>query len=332
MSVVNKMLRDLESREHRPINEANYIPSKSPLGLWLMLIVVSTVIAFIASYSVFYVNNDTQTPGRHESSETFKIQRGDQYALANQNDAIKPPPAQAIQTVNPVTPLPLNANTLIEDKVAFLAMPKEAVLGQTEFNVTPSDGAKSLLSNLRAKAHFASQQNDEEQVIAILHEILLIAPQEMRTRKQLAALLFSKEHLASAQQVLLSGIKYAPADSSLRLMLSRIFFKTGDNQQAFSILASHPYSTLANDELVSFRAALAENIGEYSQAQKDYEILVQRNPKEAKWWLGLGVSQDKQKMNEQAISAYQQAQALNQLPQQVDIFVKQRIQFLSRRS
>ena len=140
------------------------------------------------------------------------------------------------------------------------------------------------------------------------------------------------EIIGDAKNVLSIGIEQSPTDSSMRLMLSRIFYRLGELDQAFTVLAEHPYSALANDELVSFRAALAEKTGNYVIAQEDYLLLVQRNPNDAKWWLGLGVSQDKQKLSEQAISSYQQAQSLNQLPQQVDTFVAQRIQLLARRS
>ena len=128
------------------------------------------------------------------------------------------------------------------------------------------------------------------------------------------------------------GIEQEPSNSSLRLMLSRIYYRLGDLKTAYSVLAEHPYSALANDELVSFRAALAEKTGNYSFAQQDYLLLVQRNPNDAKWWLGLGVSQDKQQMSEKAISSYQNAQSLKQLPQQVDTFVAKRIELLARSS
>jgi MSHA biogenesis protein MshN len=200
------------------------------------------------------------------------------------------------------------------------------------FKVKASDGAKSTLSHLRAQAHLASKRGDDVGVIENLQAIIRLTPEDLRTRKQLAALLFSKNKLQSAKKELLKAIVQAPADSSIRLMLARVHFKSGDDQLALSVLVAHPSNSLANDELLSFRAALAEKVGEYAVSQQDYQLLVQRNPSEAKWWLGLGVSQDKQMLINQALTSYEQAQSLKQLPQQVDSFVQQRIALLTERS
>ena len=196
----------------------------------------------------------------------------------------------------------------------------------------PSDGAKSRLSQLRSEAFLASQRQDDLEVIRLLKQILALDESETRTRKQLAALLFSKAKFQDARAILIAGLKQSPADSSMRLMLARIYYKEQSKQQAFEVLVSHPKNAQANDEMLSFRAALAEQVGEYAIAQHDYNVLVTRNPLDAKWWLGLGVAQDKQQLTQQAIGSYQQAQQLKQLPSQVESFLQQRLTLLARRS
>lgn len=341
MSVVNKMLRDLDNREYvKSFNakSANYVPPRSSKALWSIIACLTVFCIVAASYSVYLVNQEA--PSRPSGdSQNIDLEKGDQYA-----------------SIDSLTTPVSNADSYREQSLhsaqAFLPKPGEEIMlgyasavpstqNEVKVNtrtvepgnmkVAPSDGSQATLSTLRARAHIASEQNNDAEVVRLLKQILVLAPQETRTRKQLAALLFSKNQLTEAQQVLDKGIRFTPADSSMRLMQSRILFKLGDNESAFKVLAGHPYDSLANDELVSFRAALAEKIGLYGAAQQDYQILVQRNPSDAKWWLGLGVSQDKQKLNKQAITSYQQAQALNQLPQNVDSFVAERIKLLTGR-
>jgi MSHA biogenesis protein MshN len=371
MSVVNKMLRDLENREQPITNSADYVPPKLAFNGWLLVLIVC-VIAFVAtSYSFYIVNQDQDDPINNETENDYVLQDGEQYAALNQTlsqtlDQNNPPSNSSSNTINNkglVQPseqistgmqAPLNVkgqnvgNSLnlqaltttksdnheqaLSTNQAQLSPSNENSTQGTFIKVAPSDGAKTKLSSLRASAHLASKDNDEEEVVRLLQEILRIAPNELRTRKQLAALLFSKEQLDYAQKVLAEGLRLAPSDSSLRLMLARIHFKLGDQTKAFSVLSQHPYEALANDELISFRAALAERIGKYPEAEQDYLVLIKRNPTEAKWWLGLGVSQDKQRLSKKAITSYQQAQSLKQLPQQVDTFVESRIQLLARRS
>jgi MSHA biogenesis protein MshN len=354
MSVVNKMLRDLDNRKHEQIftaKSANYVPPKSSKTLWLVILCLGIVSIITASYSAYLLGQTSNDEALKQSPKALEIEQGDQYA-----STVSPLPKQASipPKVNKAKEVKLSKTELISylpapspEKIQSFAGPVESISKDvnsnkvieqplpakaSEFVVAASDGAKTRLSSLRAEAFIASQKNDDASVVKILHEILSIAPQEMKIRKQLAALLFSKSELGDAKNVLSIGIEQSPTDSSMRLMLSRIFYRLGELDQAFTVLAEHPYSALANDELVSFRAALAEKTGNYVIAQEDYLLLVQRNPNDAKWWLGLGVSQDKQKLSEQAISSYQQAQSLNQLPQQVDTFVAQRIQLLARRS
>jgi MSHA biogenesis protein MshN len=328
MSVVNKMLRDLDNRDYAKnlsTKSVNYVPPKSSKVLWVVIGCLSFFCVAAASFSVYVVNQSPATAPVHQVPEGVDFEKGDQHAQLNNTHNLDRVPSALIETSKQAPNVQKNTQA---SNVAVALTPKR----DPHFSVAPSSGSQGQLSRLRAKAHMASEKNNDAEVTRLLKEILFIAPLETKTRKQLAALLFSTNKLSDAQQVLAQGIKQTPSDSSMRLMQSRIFFKLGDNSSAFTVLSEHPYSALANDELVSFRAALAEKIGQYGNAQKDYQILVQRNPKDAKWWLGLGVSQDKQKLNEQAVSSYQQAQSLNQLPLKVDLFLAERIELLTRRS
>lgn len=347
MSVVNKMLQDLETRAHpQPVN-ANYVPPNNTSTLWIAVALIVTAVVFAASYTVFLVKQDAASPSQNllqeESHDVLELEKGDQYAMIEETTpSVRS--TQANPTNNSVsrnlpppdtTPQDYELTKQVESKarvnVQFAKAVSEPITKvKPELSVNPSDGVQSNLSNLRAMAHLALQQGKEKEVIQILDNITQLAPEDIKTRKQFAALLFSKNKWDEAQTVLNAGLEYFPSDSGMRLMLSRIYFKKGENTRAFDVLAAHPEQSADNQELLSFRAALAEKIGNYYQAQRDYERLLYLNPQEAKWWLGLGVSQDKQRLAAQAISSYQQAQSLNQLPKQVDSFMAQRIQLLAR--
>lgn len=411
MSVVNKMLRDLESRKHQQEIGANYVPEKNYKPIILVGIALLVSLSLAATYTMNVVMNQEETEIQQDDVESKKkLQPGDRYALSNESKEQEPiRQVQQVKSLSPIKNLKLDLNESTDIKLnAYAAAQAQRPAGVTEkersligppknqivksnldnttakrvqhqpssiasvsiekplkniernevsindevakpiakedelaalstqkpssFTVKPSKGGKQQLSNLRAEAHIASNKGDDRKVIESLQHILVISPSDQRTRKQLAALLFSKAKLDEAAAVLETGISIAPAESSLRLMLARTYFKAGDKARAFNVLSEHPYKQLATDELLSFRAGLAEKLGNYPDAEIDYQLLVKRNPSEAKWWLGLGVAQDKQKLAAQAINSYQQAKALNQLPQQVDSFVSKRIQLLARES
>ncbi|WP_395339854.1 tetratricopeptide repeat protein [Ningiella sp. W23] len=198
------------------------------------------------------------------------------------------------------------------------------------FRVLPSSGDETKQSILREQARVALIDNDIGAAISALSTLVELYPQDSRARKQLASVLFSRQAYEQASIVLKAGLPHAPADSDMRVMLARLLYKTGEYSQALQTLKSHPYPHLADIELISFRAALGERMGEYSSAYEDYTLLTTREPNNAKWWLGLGVSQDKLSMSAQAIESYYQVQNLNQLPTDVNQFVEQRIAVLTR--
>lgn len=200
------------------------------------------------------------------------------------------------------------------------------------FTVSASNKEKTTIAQLKAQAKLAANNNDNEKLINILTQLLNLSPSENKARKQLAAIHFASTRNKLAENLLKDGLTLQPHDSSMRLMLARIYFKENNHQSAFLILNAHPVDQPAADDLLSFRAALAEKMGNYQLAESDYLTLVQRNPLEAKWWLGLGVSHDKQSMGEQAIAAYQQAYSLNQLSEKINDFMQKRIVLLEGRS
>lgn len=388
MSVVNKMLRDLEERKHQPSTTASYVPTTSKkkprLLVFICLLVASCAVGYygfayndksVAESSVVsqqaesnsnntyaeYKDNATQIEKKSvdedvalvteqkssKDTENTPVLAADQAsevlsdASPVSEQLVSTAPANIVETAVKETAVS-NVVAQVEDNSALQAAKEnqsEIALAsvpeapkQSYLQVKPSSGDKVSLSSLREQAHIASQRGDDQQVIAILGQIVEIAPQEHSLRKKLAALLFSKQRIQAAQTVLNDGLLKYPEQSSLRIMLARTYFRAGDNNQAFNILFAHPSEQIANDELLSFRAALGEKTGNYQSAVNDYSTLVKRYPNQAKWWLGLGLSQDKQQLSKQALTSYQQAQALNQLSSQVDEFLEQRIQLLTRQS
>jgi MSHA biogenesis protein MshN len=95
--------------------------------------------------------------------------------------------------------------------------------------------------------------------------------------------------------------------------------------QALSLLIEHPRNVIADNDLLSFRAALAEKQKDYLTSLQDYATLLQRQPTNARWMLGLAISQDKQKMHQKAIISYKRVKSSNQLSAQVVSFVDGRL-------
>jgi MSHA biogenesis protein MshN len=372
MSVVNKMLQDLETRKQHAKPSADYVPKtvsnvkSQRLGVSLSLIAAvialgygawtisfpqhTEVLASSSNPQVFpdkgpvmkvgeqsALNPAPSQSGLREEVESNVVLRNVQPTVQVLSDAIavKQSPEADSTTLREAPKsqaIPKSVNDVIKRTTSQNDTPLESQAEIAHFSVAPSNGSKARISSLREQARIALNENNIAQASLALEKIVAEYPNDVRTRKQLASLLFSHNSIERAQYILTQGLVINPGDNSMRIMMARLAFKTGDYKGAHATLAQHPYPELADIELVSFRAALAERLSQYIDAHKDYKILITREPQNAKWWLGLGVSQDKLKRPQQALASYQYAKDLKQLPSQVDDFVKQRIAVLERES
>lgn len=396
MSVVNKMLQDLETRKKSAGVSADYVPTEPNLFKpWMLALSVCVISGAILLSQVEwqsepklhlyaqqlpppnFINVEQAKPSASvqpstsamaqpqpsaaspEIADQLPITVADEDAQVigmttseeNEHAAV---PAQTLSRATPATPKNPTADASFGStavaptiKSQAPAQVQQAAMktaqtnsAQTnipseptgEFSVAPSNGVKVAISWLREQARIALGNDNIKGAIKALDTLITNYPDDIRARKQLASLLFSHQGVERAYQVLTEGLMLSPADNDMRVMLARVAFKTGNYKDAHNVLAAYPYPNLANVELISFRAALAERLSQYENANEDYQMLVSREPSNAKWWLGLGVSQDKLKYRQQALESYRQAKALKQLPTQVNTFVEQRIAALARES
>jgi len=374
MSVVNKMLQDLDTRKKANRVEADYIPMQSSTKNWVLIFAVLSVA--VIAFAVVLLKG-TQSPptniyaqqlpvttshtsdnshAEEKNSANIDLNEGlnanhlnTNHLNANQNAELNTKVnagqneeqmlAEDAASSNNITSQSVNKKPLDATATANLAteqrnqsIDKSVVNATSAFNVAPSNGANASVSAIRERARIALEQNDVSAAIGILEELVLRHPEDTKARKQLASLLFSHNAIERAYTTLKEGLVITPADSPIRIMLARVAFKKGDFEDAHTVLSEHPYPTLADIKLISFRAALSERLSRYQIAYQDYQVLVRREPKNARWWLGLGVSQDKLELQQEALDSYQQAMLLKQLPEQVNTFVEQRIVALEGQS
>lgn len=391
MSVVNKMLSDLEKRSKPARPNANYVPSKSGEDNNKTVVILLAILLFLGTLLAWLLLRE-QTPITSKvttaNSEVVKIDEHSTLAtsldgqakgqvvlegkvLSSQVNspeklALKEPAADVqnevevildgesmadlvnrlSQSVEQLQAISLQASTT-ENPSALNSIAKSSDL-QSQITVVPdtpsepekaiktpkssmsvaASNADSSVSNLQQEIDRQLQTGDKAGAIKNLARLLALQPRNISARKKLASLHFGSGNPASASELLQQGIALAPSDSSMRLMLARLLFRSEQADRSLELLKAHPRTVIADDELLSFRAALAEQRGDYQQAIQDYSLLIERQSNNARWWLGLAVSQDKESLKQDALVSYRQVQKLNQLSEQVSTFVQQRLSVL----
>lgn len=391
MSVVNKMLKDLELRDKKSVYEADYVPlgsqSNQPRKLFVGVVVLVLIVGAITwlllkqsrvqnsepmqnmpSNLIILPTNelsadsperlvgeipqspqqktgfselDQATRNSADTAEDAKraalatsvaqaklaevnrelaqqVQKIAQITTASEQSIQQQVKTQSVDVTSAVQPMVKGLDDLAQQ-------PDEKPI----FNVTSTNKSASTHKMFEQRIQLSLKNGDTAAAMQDLNSLIALEPTNASARKRLASLEFAQGNPKRAAFLLDQGIKFSPSDSSMRLMQARLLFREDRTAQALSLLIEHPKSVIADNELLSFRAALAEKEKDYATSLQDYAVLLKRQPGNARWMLGLAISQDKQKMHGEAVITYKKVKSLNQLSAQVVSFVDGRLAALA---
>lgn len=84
-------------------------------------------------------------------------------------------------------------------------------------------------------------------------------------------------------------------------------------------------------DYLAARAGLAQQLKNYPIALESYQMLVRRDKDNGKWWLGLGIQQERSAQYSQAKYSYQKALNRVGLSAQTNSFIRERIAYINDR-
>ncbi|GAC29626.1 tetratricopeptide repeat protein [Brumicola pallidula] len=271
----------------------------------------------IAEAKLAEINRELEQQVQRVTAKAAVIQQAEQQAVLAVPVIQQPEQQVKVQITD--------TNTAVQVKLKATTEVAKAAIEKPVFNVTSSNKSASTHRILEQRIQLSLKNGDTATAIKDLNSLIALEPRNASARKRLASLEFAQGNPTRAAFLLDQGIKLIPNDSSMRLMQARLLFRENRNTQALTLLIEHPKNMIADDELLSFRAALAEKQKDYATSLQDYAVLLQRQPDNARWMLGLAISQDKQKMHEQAVLTYKKVKLSNQLSTQVVSFVDGRL-------
>ncbi|KXF80027.1 tetratricopeptide repeat protein [Enterovibrio coralii] len=180
------------------------------------------------------------------------------------------------------------------------------------------------------KAQKRAQIGDTKQAIAFLKDAVNYHPNHVAAVNQLAGMLYGRNQIRDAENVLRSGIKANPESASLKLTLARIYQQNNREESALNVLLEPVYGRSVDDiRMVSMRAGLAQKLGNHAEAQNSYLWLTKVEPEQGRWWLGSGVSAERTGDYAQAKQSYEQAIDAGGLSNQSMQFARQRLVYLN---
>ncbi|WP_374939831.1 MSHA biogenesis protein MshN [Vibrio sp. T187] len=186
--------------------------------------------------------------------------------------------------------------------------------------------AEQLAANARGRAQKALDSNDLLGALTGFTEALRYTPRDEDIRKKLAVLYFGKGDTRKAYELLQTGIQLNDDSEALRLSLSKLLIKANQSEAALSPLVHLPPSP--SKDYLAMRAVLSQKSQHEEIALESYQKLVELDGSNARWWLGLGIQQERQLDFSSAKHSYQQALTRVGISSQSQTFVRDRLKIL----
>lgn len=196
--------------------------------------------------------------------------------------------------------------------------------------VAPPPPQKEATARQLAEIEFrrgvtAVRQGRSAEGITLFERALTLDPSYADARRSLIAELVETNNIDAAIPRMQEGLAANRADSALAMTLARIQLDRGQAKAAIETLSrSLPYDR-ERAENHAFMAGLLQKENRHREAIDYYLNALRKAPRNAVWWMGVGISLQAEKRIPEARDAFSRAAALGGLSPDLQTFVQQRL-------
>lgn len=202
------------------------------------------------------------------------------------------------------------------------ALPREA--GTVEKKMSPLSPAQRAQAAY-AQAVESTQAGRPVQAQAQAMEALRLQPGHQAARHLAAALLHETGRTDAGIELLREGLALNPRTDGLALLLARLQTHKGLLQEALATLDHHQLHTI---EAEALRAGLCSQLRQYKAAIQAYQSVLERQPGQVTWWLGLAIALEGDGQTALARQTFTRVQAMGLSDPDLLAYVSQRLMAL----
>lgn len=346
MSLINRMLRDLSSRQPASGNVMSGIqlPGAAPpprggmlgkVGALLALVGVFTVgLWFVFGPKAYKIPQPRQAPagavvvaepGLEQPAPPAQEAPAMASAPASSGDAAQLKMDTQLSAAGE-TPAPQAAPEtapaqLAAQKPRPRRTPAPAAAG-TPPRAPANHPAKA--ADVYAGARRALQRGDERTAEPLLLDALALDPRLHGAREDLGNLRVRQGRLDEAEATAKAGLELDPAHVGYRRLAARIELMRGQPAAAVALLEHDAPDVERDPEYHALLASALQRIGRHEEAARGYQALARQEPYQAAWWAGYGLSRDALGDSAGALAAYARARQLGDLDARVLEHINQR--------
>jgi len=356
MSIINKMLKDLDVRNGRSGGETmagdaiRSIKSESPwhLGRNILLAIVGLGTASLAG-AWWLQQRDHGTESRvlvptpsapvlaHNpppaASPLAPALPLPEVAVAISAEPAKAPVATTppkVAALAPPPPVAAASSPGTPDKVEPPAPLPETVAVSPKASGGKSYTAKQVSANLLGEAVMLDRQGHQEDAKVPLQRALAANPLDVQARQMLSQLQVDTGQVEKADALLTEGLRLVPEQSSFTLMLAHLKVDAGDVSGATRLLEAGRATARSEPQYHALLAALLLRAQRYDEAVEQYLVALRSDPANANWLVGVGVAFEGVGKQADAAEAYRRADGVANLAPETANFLSERLARLGR--
>ena len=153
-------------------------------------------------------------------------------------------------------------------------------------------------------------------------------PSHHATRSELASLYFKENQLDDAENILLEGLKYDENNSDFLKLMAMIHDKRDEPDKALSLLVKVKESKRQDPSYIAFLGHIYQQTGQYGLARQQYFRLLQMDPKNSMWLLGVSIALDAEGQKDAALEGYHRLTHEGNIDPKILKYVQERINVL----
>ncbi|SFB77248.1 tetratricopeptide repeat protein [Pseudoalteromonas denitrificans] len=329
MSVINKMLKDIEQRESNsalhldPTVKVENVRDNSKIIQRLAIFTIVIIIAIGAYWLIpkktiivtqkvakteplitepqvinpdIIEENSFVTNHKEPATPSDQVLKTEITKVESQNAKTK----QIRVPVKPAQDEPVQDNPIKVTETTPVNKSSNAnskiVKPDLPKNVKTSSKVRQISTKTRAENWFnqgkeAFQFGLIEDAISALNKALVLMPTHIEARSLLAAAYYGRDQKPQAESILRHGLSLNPDVMRWRILLAKILIEQNNYQSVEPVLPKR-YEFNANTDFWILKGTAAQQLGQHLVAKHCFSKLTQLQPAEAKWWLALGASND----------------------------------------
>jgi len=215
--------------------------------------------------------------------------------------------------------------TLFNPQATTLGQEKTKQVEAIQKKLVPLTPEQKAEKNYQQALSLISEDHIDDAIKTLAH-VIKEMPNYVAARRTLVVLLMKQDDMMRAEDYLINGLKITPDSIDLIELYARVLTTEGRNHKALSVLQSISPAIDENPDYYALMATIQQRLGNFRIAIQLYKELIELEPTNAIWWVGLGTACENADLTNAAQDAYKRALSIGNLTPSLQAYIQSKLQ------